>query len=129
MCGSGNSNWEEKRVTVTCQAATVHGKLAVRVWTSLNQAAGDETFGIDNVIATKIFTPETNKFAGTDFQGWNCGNITKCGKFGNLCGGFGAKGHGSDIKKTFTVPAGTYNVKLDFVKIDSWYVRVGSVVH
>ena len=28
--------------------------LTVRVWTTLNQAANDESFGIDNVVVTKI---------------------------------------------------------------------------
>ena len=120
MCGSGNGNWNEERVKVRCQASTADGNLAVRVWTSLNSAANDESFGIDNVVVQKLFISETDKFEGTDSQGWNCGKITKCGKFGNLCGGYGVKGKGSDIKKTFSVPAGTYSVKLDFIKIDSW---------
>ena len=123
VCGSGNGNWNEERVTVKCQGASVNGKMAVRVWTSLNSAANDESFGIDNVVVQKIFTSQTDKFEGTDFHDWNCGKIQKCGSFGNICGGFGVKGKGSDIKKTFTLPAGTYSVKLDFIKIDSWCVR------
>ena len=57
-----------------------------------------------------------------DFEGWSCGKITTCGKFGNVCGGFGVKAKDSDIKKTFMLPAGTYSVSLDFIKIDSWFV-------
>ena len=57
-----------------------------------------------------------------NFEGWNCGKITKCGKYGNICGGYGVKGKGSDIQKTFQLPVGTYAVMLDFIKIDSWCV-------
>ena len=57
-----------------------------------------------------------------DFDGWNCGKITTCGNFGKICGGYGIKGKGSDIKKTFNLPAGKYSVQLDFLKIDSWFV-------
>ena len=121
VCGVGANGWNEERVTVKCQGAAVRGKLAVRVWTSLNSAANDESFGIANV-AVKKLKPDGDFNDPNDFEGWNCGKITTCGKFGNICGGFGIKGKGSDIKKTFTVPAGTYSVKLDFIKIDSWYV-------
>ena len=58
-----------------------------------------------------------------DFEGWNCGAITTCGKFGNVCGGYSTKASGHDIKKTFEVPEGTYWVTLDFIKIDSWLVK------
>ena len=61
-----------------------------------------------------------------DFDGWNCGKITTCGDFGEVCGGFGVKGKGSEIKKTFDLPAGTYSVQLDFIKIDSWFVSMCS---
>ena len=40
-----------------------------------------------------------------------------------FCGGYNVKGKGSDIRKTFNLPAGTYSVELDFVKIDSWFVK------
>ena len=56
------------------------------------------------------------------FEGWNCGGTTTCGKFGRICGGYNVKGRGSDITKTFELPAGTYSVELDFIKIDSWFV-------
>ena len=59
-----------------------------------------------------------------DFEGWTCGKITKCGKFGNLCGGALVKGYAQDIRKTFNLPAGTYALTLDFIKIDDWLVRV-----
>ena len=68
-------------------------------------------------------SPVTANFEDTtDFQGWNCGKITKCGKYGNICGGFATKGQGDDIKQTFDVPAGNYSVTLDFIKMDSWFV-------
>ena len=64
-----------------------------------------------------------SKFDGKqqqEFEGWNCGEITTCSDFGQICGGYGAKGGTSDIQKTFELPAGTYSVQLDFIKIDSW---------
>ena len=64
-----------------------------------------------------------NNFDNTDdFEGWNCGKITSCGEFGQICGGYNTKGKGHDIKKTFDVSAGKYYVTLDFIKIDSWFV-------
>ena len=56
-----------------------------------------------------------------DFEGWDCGKITTCGEH-QFCGGYGVKGEGSDITKTFRLPPGTYSVELDFIKIDSWFV-------
>ena len=67
----------------------------------------------------------TDKFDDPEvFGGWNCGKITRCSAMGNICGGFNVKGKESDIKKTFMVPAGTYSVELDFIRIDSWFVWV-----
>ena len=75
-------------------------------------------------LCTKVFTSVTAKFDDTnDFEGWNCGTITTCGKYGNVCGGYNTKAKGNDIKKTFEVPEGTYWVTLDFIKIDSWLVK------
>ena len=66
----------------------------------------------------------SNKFNTQDFEGWNCGKITTCGNLGQFCGGYNVKGQGSEIKKTFMLPAGSYSVELNFIKIDSWFVRV-----
>ena len=74
----------------------------------------------------KSATSFTSKFDNKDdFEGWNCGKITTCGKLGNICGGYETKGTKDDITKTFAVPAGKYLVALDFIKIDSWFVRAG----
>lgn len=74
-------------------------------------------------IGTNGFETVTAKFDDTNnFEGWNCGKITSCGKYGNVCGGYNTKGKGHDIKQTFEVPAGKYSVTLDFIKIDSWFV-------
>ena len=97
--------------------------LKVRVWTNLDGDADDESFGIDNVLVSN-FIQIKNKFDNLkDFEGWNCGKITTCGKH-QFCGGYNVKGKGSEIKKTFMLPAGTYSVELDFIKIDSWCVCV-----
>ena len=70
----------------------------------------------------KTFESVTAKFDNTnDLEGWSCGLITTCGKYGNLCGGHNVKGPNDDIQKTFDVPAGKYLVTLDFIAIDSWF--------
>ena len=57
-----------------------------------------------------------------DLEGWTCGAITTCGDIGNICGGYDTAGKDHDITKTFQLPAGTYSVDLDFVKVDTWFV-------
>ena len=75
------------------------------------------------ITCTKGFATVTANFDDTkDFEGWNCGQITSCGKYGNVCGGYDTKAKGDDIKKTFDVPDGKYSVTLDFIRIDSWFV-------
>ena len=86
-----------------------------------------------SIIVTTIGRVESSenesKFSNPeDFEGWNCGKITTCGVMGQICGGYNVKGKESDIKKTFNLPAGTYSVELDFIKIDSWFVRVRETV-
>ena len=71
----------------------------------------------------KPFTVTAKFDKADDFEGWNCGQIKACGTYGNLCGGQAVKGKGDDITKTFDVPSGTYLVTLDFIAIDSWFVR------
>ena len=95
--------------------------LTVRVWTNLDEDATDESFGIDNVVISKSLKYNSEFGNANDFEGWNCGRITKCGKY-QICGGYNVKGQGSDIAKTFMLPAGTYYVELNFIKIDSWFV-------
>ena len=123
QCGVKTNNWLfEYSTLVTCKAEAVDGKLKVRVHTDLNSNADDESFAIDNVVV-KLATTITSNFNNkNDFEGWNCGDITSCGEYGNVCGGYKAKGKESEITKTFDVPAGTYGVTLDFIKIDSWCV-------
>merc|ERR1712019_53255 len=116
-----------------CSAPAVNNKLTVRVYTTLNQAANDESFGIDNVVLKKLppFKTITANFQYTkDFEGFNCVKITTCGAYGKICGGYNTKAKSHDIKKTYkNLPDGTYTVSLDFIKIDSWdnenaYVQV-----
>ena len=51
MCGGV---WKDEASPVTgCTGAlSSAGPLTVRVWTTLNQDANDESFGIDNVVVT-----------------------------------------------------------------------------
>ena len=124
--------FKEEHVRVSCDV-TLSGScyfkesipLHVRVWTSLDGAADDESFGIANVVITKRQGIEKDSFKNPlDFEGWNCGKITTCGNLGQVCGGYNAKGQGSEMTKNFWVPAGSYSVELNFIKIDSWFVHV-----
>ena len=54
MCGQSHGGWNEDVIAVTCEAESVSGKLAVRVYTSLSSAPDDESFAIDNVVVTQI---------------------------------------------------------------------------
>jgi len=126
LCGQGHNGWNEEKIKVTCTAPAVNGQFTLRVTTQLNSAANDESFGIDNVVLKKIeFKTITAKFSNTkDFQGWNCAKITYCSILGNICGGYNTKAKSHDIKKTFkNLPAGRYKISLDFIKIDSWFVK------
>ena len=71
-------------------------------------------------VLTKISATHFNN--AEDFEGWNCGKITSCGAFGNVCGGYDVKAKGHEIKKTFMLPEGTYLVAMDFIRIDTWFV-------
>ena len=127
-CGVRNNDHKEERFRVTGCYITLKATdskalvpLTVRVWTNLDGDANDESFGIDNVLV-KTLIELKNEFDNLkDFEGWNCGEITTCGKH-QFCGGYNVKGKGSEIKKTFMLPAGTYSVEMDFIKIDSWWV-------
>ena len=124
LCGQKHGGWNEEKIKVTCTAPAVNGQFTVRVYTQLNSAANDESFGIDNVVLKKAaFKTITANFNNVkDFQGFNCVKITSCGSLGNICGGFNTKAKSHDIKKTYKgLPAGTYTVSLDFIKIDSWF--------
>ena len=123
---------QEERFPVSC-VAKLSGSglrpLTVRVWTTLDQGTSDESFGIDNVVIQQLHsTAITETFNDpSNFEGWNCGKIQKCGKWGNICGGYGVKGKGADIKKTFHLPAGTYSLNMEFIKVDSWFVTLLSM--
>merc|ERR1711937_644577 len=123
LCGQKHNGWNEEKIKVSCTAAAVNGQFTLRVYTQLNSAANDESFGIDNVVLKKTtFKTTTAKFQNAkDFQGWNCVKITDCGSLGKICGGYNTKAKSHDIKKTFKdLPAGKYKISLDFIKIDSW---------
>ena len=128
QCG-GLFKEERYRVTgcyVTLPESRALGSgLTVRVWTNLDSGATDESFAIDNVAVEEAIRPVNggmnNKFDNQhNFEGWNCGKITRCGDMGQICGGFDIKGKDSEIVKTYRLPAGIYSVELDFIKIDSW---------
>ena len=125
LCGSKSNGWNEEKIKITCQAAPVNGQLTVRVYTELDSAANDESFGIDNVKLTKLddnYALKANFQNAADFEGFNCVKITDCGSLGKICGGYNTKAKSHDIKKTYYLPKGKYTVSLDFIKIDSWFV-------
>ena len=54
ICGKDNKNWNELKVKATCTAAAVKGSFTVSVTSTLNSGAGDESFGIDQVVFKKV---------------------------------------------------------------------------
>ena len=54
VCGQKHGGWHEDSVKVTCTGTAVNGKFTVRVYTTLNSNANDESFGIDNVVLKKV---------------------------------------------------------------------------
>ena len=143
-CGGGFKE-EIFRVTDCYGVHKENAPLVVRVWTSLDADASEGSFAIDNLVVRNVgegclhfvhvltypaflslymHSPYTaTRFDNPrDFEGWNCGAITSCGQLGRICGGYNYKGTGSIITKTFYLPAGTYSVELDFIKIDSRFV-------
>ena len=114
---------------VTLPPADTPLPLRVKVWTNLDGDANDESFGIDNVVIKKeegdMDVGKVNKFGNEiNFEGWSCGEVTTCGVYGQICGGYDVKGAGHNLTKTFMLPPGMYSVELDFIKIDSWCVCV-----
>jgi len=140
VCGQRH-NWYEMKFRINCRNQRVTGSglrsLTVRIWTSLNEHASNESFGIDNVRITGTVTKASSfkniaeSFNTGSSHGWNCVRTTVCGKYGRICGGYNTKGRGTYLQKTYRVPAGVYQVSFDFVKIDSWdgeraYVNVNN---
>ena len=122
VCGSKSNGWNEDKIKVKCSAPAVKGQFTLRVYTQLNSAANDESFGIDNVVLRKVWSQKADFEDTKDFEGFNCVKITTCGSLGKICGGYNTKAKSHDIKKTYTsLPSGMYEISLDFIKIDSWY--------
>merc|ERR1712159_649953 len=103
LCGQKHGGWHEERIKVTCTGDAKNGQFTVRVYTTLNSAANDESFGIDNVVLKKtVFKTLTANFQNAkDFEGFNCVKITDCGSLGKICGGYNTKAKSHDIKKTY----------------------------
>ena len=137
VCGKGHNGWNEDSMKITCTGtAAKDGKFTVRVYTTLNSNAQDESFGIDNVVMKKVGDDSgggggggdgggssggmTANFDDGSMAGWSCDKITTCGSFGKICGGYNTKAKSHEIKKTFKVDAGKYSIAFDFIKIDSW---------
>ena len=54
-------------------------------------------------------------------SGWNSNQITTCGSFGSILGGYNVLGAGSYLAQSFTAPPhGEYLFDFDFLQIDSW---------
>merc|ERR1712224_1162669 len=53
LCGQKHGGWHEEKYKVTCTGDAKNGQFTVRVYTTLNSAANDESFGIDNAVLTK----------------------------------------------------------------------------
>ena len=92
----------------------------------MNSDAKDESFDIDNVVLKKLppFKTLTANFQDTkDFEGFNYVKVTNCGSLDHICGDYNTKGKSHFIEKTYmNLPVGLYEVSLDFIEVDSWFV-------
>jgi hypothetical protein len=103
------------------------GNFEVTVKSTLTSHAGDESFGIGNIKIHQInpvyASPTFEAGMTPAYDGWKCGGITKCGKWGDICGAYqGNKGRGATISKTFTgMEVGRlYTFQARYYHIDSW---------
>ena len=72
--------------------------------------AGEDSYAEKNIISTEKFLNGVN--------GWNCVNgVFTCSNWGKFCRN---NGKSEEIKKTFSVTPGKYNLRLDILLIDSW---------
>ena len=63
----------------------------------------------------------SHNFENGNQNGWTCGGITTCGSLSKICGGYGKRGKGQSISRTFNVlPDSAYIVEMDILAIDSW---------
>ena len=90
LCGSKNNGWNEEKIKVSCTAAaTSKGEFTVRVYTKLNSAANDESFGIDNVKLAKAAAPtvcKAPKYVNKDKKCVACPKGSTCdGKKATAC--------------------------------------------
>jgi hypothetical protein len=126
-CGVNHWAYREDVNTATITIANPPEKLDVKFWSSLNENAGNEAFGVSwvKVEVGKAIKDPVKLYVANNFEtgcdGWSNCQTSTCGKYGSILGGYGKYGRGATTQKTFTVPNPEYaKVELDFIKIDSW---------
>ena len=137
LCGAGNGGWHEDvhhfEATLDHSGSTV----TIRATSTLNSAADDESFAIDNV----WIRPRTIGFydsfsAGADQWVTNDGapavDMTMtCGALGGILGGIQYGGTGVYFERTYdllAMPHDTLRIDLDFIALDTWDGETGQVM-
>merc|ERR1711871_994006 len=91
--------------------------------------------GIRHIVASSPSSLKHSKykyesnFDDGKMNGWNCKQITTCGNYGKICGGYNETGKGYSMTKTFRNLRRwrSYTLTLDFIAIDSWNGERASV--
>jgi hypothetical protein len=92
---------------------------------SLDYTASKAFDGVKGLVASSpsgLGSGYESDFSSNDMNGWSCKEITDCGTYGNICGGYKKTGKNDKIEKTFTglTPGESYTITLDFIALDSW---------
>ncbi|MDD9912340.1 MAG: cadherin-like domain-containing protein [Alphaproteobacteria bacterium] len=120
--GSGEYWWQDQKHQITLTIENPNESFKLGLTSTLNQAIGDESFGIDNV--TMDAKRYGNIIASEDFEGVVTGwsdNTTTDGGTG-LSTFLGRFASGAITEKTFEISpnAAEVVVSFDFYQIDSW---------
>ena len=128
ICGNGNPD-----VRVRVDKTVLHSSdtVTVRVRTSLNENAHDESFAIDNVRVQPLLVGYFDRFR-TGQDGWMTNSTSgvnmlartsKCGGFGDVLGGYGVAGRRQYLQKTYDLASMKHDIlriTMDVIKIDRW---------
>eukprot|EP00164_Ancoracysta_twista_P000778 GFYU01001022.1.p1 GENE.GFYU01001022.1~~GFYU01001022.1.p1 ORF type:complete len:1352 (-),score=396.68 GFYU01001022.1:117-3695(-) len=130
MCGAHHNNWKEEVYTFQHDMVHASENLEVGVYTSLNQVAADESWGLRRVQVWIVPSADWVEVAADTFtetavdpsHGWNgVDRVTQCGNIGPILGGYNVLGHDSFVSKRINLdryPHTHIRIQLGFVKID-----------
>jgi hypothetical protein len=128
QCGVNHGSYVEQKSRVTCLLANPGTALTIKVATNINEHAGNEAWGIDNVeISTGTKAAINGKTLFVDnfnggCDGWSPCARSTCGSYGSILGGHNIAGAGYQTTKKYQIGAGIKRAVISFgyVKIGSW---------